>query len=92
MNFLQVHIYTMFSLQKGAIVKHHFTFNGLDKPVGSMFIGTSPEFEMALYTTCFLLRPDGICPMKLGGNKFIIRTFSYRYKRKQMIGSAFPEI
>lgn len=81
-----------FLLQKGAIVKHHFIFNGIDKPVGSMFIGTSPEFEMALYTTCFLIRPDGICPLKLGGNKFIIRTFSYRYKRKNMIGSAFPEI
>lgn len=57
-----------------------------------MFIGTSPEFEMALYTTCFLVKPDNICPMQLGGKRFIIRTFSHRYKRKNMIGSAFPEI
>lgn len=73
-------------------MKHHFVFNGIDKPVGSMFIGTSPEFEMALYTTCFMLRADKICPLKLNGSRFIIRTFSYRYKRKNMIGSAFPEI
>ncbi|XP_044264435.1 poly(U)-specific endoribonuclease homolog isoform X2 [Tribolium madens] len=77
---------------KGAILKYHFTFHGIDKPVGSMFIGTSPEFEMALYTTCFLLRADRICPLKLNGNRFVIRTFTYRYRGKNLIGSAFPDI
>ncbi|XP_060530388.1 endoribonuclease CG2145-like isoform X2 [Cylas formicarius] len=77
---------------KGSILKYHFTFHGVDKPVGSMFIGTSPELEMALYSTCFLLRADKICPLKMNGNRFIIRTYSYRYRGKNMIGSAFPEI
>ncbi|RZC32232.1 XendoU domain containing protein [Asbolus verrucosus] len=77
---------------KGAILKYHFTLRGFDKPVGSMFIGTSPELEMALYTTCFLLRADRICPLKLNGHRFIIRTYTYRYKGKNLIGSAFPEI
>lgn len=57
-----------------------------------MFIGTSPEFEMALYTTCFLLRPDRVCPLKLGEKRFIIRTYTYTYRGKKLIGSAFPEI
>ncbi|ENN70666.1 hypothetical protein YQE_12611, partial [Dendroctonus ponderosae] len=78
--------------EKGAIVKYHFTFHDIDKPVGSMFVGTSPELEMALYTTCFVLRADRICPLKMNGNKFIIRTYTYRYRGKNMIGSAFPEI
>nr|XP_015837265.1 PREDICTED: poly(U)-specific endoribonuclease homolog isoform X2 [Tribolium castaneum] len=77
---------------KGAILKYHFTFHGIDKPVGSMFIGTSPEFEMALYSTCFLLRADRVCPLKLNGSRFVIRTFTYRYRGKNMIGSAFPDI
>ncbi|KAG5879111.1 hypothetical protein JTB14_031659 [Gonioctena quinquepunctata] len=77
---------------KGAIVKYHFTFHDVDKPVGSMFVGTSPELEMALYSTCFVLRADRICPLKMNGNRFIIRTYSYRYRGKNMIGSAFPEI
>ncbi|KAJ8962791.1 hypothetical protein NQ318_001190 [Aromia moschata] len=77
---------------KGAILKTHFTFRGVDKPVGSMFIGTSPELEIALYTACFVLRADRICPLKMGGSRFIIRTYTYRYRGKNTIGSAFPEI
>ncbi|XP_076260361.1 uncharacterized protein LOC143196511 [Rhynchophorus ferrugineus] len=78
--------------QKGAIVKYHFRFNDIDKPVGSMFIGTSPELEVALYSTCFILRADKPCPLKMDGNRFVIRTYTYRYRGKNMIGSAFPEI
>lgn len=77
---------------KGAVLKYHFTFHGIDKPVGSMFIGTSPELELALYSTCFVLRADKICPLKMNNNKFIIRTYTFRYRGKNMLGSAFPEI
>lgn len=77
---------------KGAIIKNHFTFRGYDKPVSSLFIGTSPEFEMALYSTCFLIRPDKVCPLQLGGKRFIIRAFTINHQGKKLIGSAFPEI
>ncbi|KAK4885092.1 hypothetical protein RN001_001363 [Aquatica leii] len=77
---------------KGYILKHHFKFHGADKPVDSMFIGTSPELEMALYSTCFLLRPDQICPLQLAGKNFIVRAFTFNYNGKKLIGSAFPEI
>ncbi|GLV40220.1 uncharacterized protein CBL_03632 [Carabus blaptoides fortunei] len=78
--------------EKGSILKFHFKLNGVDKPVDSMFIGTSPELEMALYTTCYMFRANRICPLKLNGNHFIVRTYSIRYRGKNMIGSAFPEI
>lgn len=77
---------------KGAILKYSFKFYNIHKPVGGMFIGTSPEFEMALYSVCFLLRADKICPLKLNGHRFVIRTFTFTYNRKKLIGSAFPEI
>lgn len=79
-------------LQKGSILKFHFKLSGVDKPVDSMFIGTSPELEMALYTTCYMFRANRICPLRLNGNNFIVRTYSMRYRGKNMIGSAFPEI
>ncbi|KAK9892283.1 hypothetical protein WA026_019090 [Henosepilachna vigintioctopunctata] len=77
---------------KGAILKYTFNFHGINKPVGAMFIGTSPEFEMALYSACFILRADKICPLKLNGHRFGIRTYSYSYDGKKLIGSAFPDI
>lgn len=79
-------------LQKGSIVKMHVKFNGHDKPVVSMFVGTSPELEMALYTVCFYARPNGNCPVSLGGTKFNIITRKFRYRGKDLIGTAYPDI
>ncbi|KAM7349042.1 endoribonuclease Arlr [Cochliomyia hominivorax] len=77
---------------KGKVLKVRFTHNGLNKPVNTLFIGTSPELELALYTVCFKLRPDRTCPVSLGNNKFGIVTYSWRYRGKSLIGSAYPEI
>lgn len=73
-------------------MKVRFTHNGLNKPVNTLFIGTSPELELALYTLCFQLRPDRTCPVSLGGSNFGIVTYSWRYRGKNLIGSAYPEI
>lgn len=78
--------------RKGAVVKYRFSHNNINKPVNAMFVGTSPELEMALYTLCFEVRPDKECPISLGGNKILIRTHTFRYRGKNLIGSAFPEI
>lgn len=37
------------------ILTLQFLWNGVEKTVGSSFIGVSPEFELALYTMCFLV-------------------------------------
>lgn len=58
----------------------------------TLFVGTSPELEMALYTVCFYARPDGNCPMSLGGTKFDIVTSKFKYKGKEMIETAYPKI
>ncbi|CAG9581572.1 unnamed protein product [Danaus chrysippus] len=77
---------------KGAIIKMHFNQQGVDKPVDTMFIGTSPELEMALYTLCFVTRVDKDCNLKLGTKDVNIVTHNYRYRSKNYIGSAYPQI
>lgn len=74
------------------MIKLRFTLNGVHKPVNSIFIGTSPEFEIALYTLCFMTKADKACNVSLNGQKVNIRTYTFRYRGKKMIGSAFPEI
>lgn len=54
-----------------------FTWDGLLKRAGSILIGTSPEFDMALYTMCFLSRRgretcDVSCDFWSFSNKFKI--------------------
>ncbi|RCN52130.1 endoribonuclease XendoU [Ancylostoma caninum] len=43
--------------QRGKVMAAlRFTWHGALKKIGSILIGTSPEFDMALYTLCFLSR------------------------------------
>ncbi|TMW54150.1 hypothetical protein DOY81_000734 [Sarcophaga bullata] len=65
---------------KAKVLKVRFTHNGLNKPVNTLFVGTSPELELALYTVCFKLRPDRTCPVSLGNSKFGVVTYSWRYR------------
>jgi poly(U)-specific endoribonuclease len=70
-----------------------FTWNGALKPVSSSFVGTSPEFEMALYTLCYYM----------GDVETVVRTGPYKVMvtchrwpehphegQKQYIATAFP--
>nr|CAD7461764.1 unnamed protein product [Timema tahoe] len=78
--------------KKGSILKLQHKWEGVIKPVGSMFVGTSPELEMALYTVCFLTRPNERCRLSMANKVFHIKTFTFNYRGKSLIGSAFPEI
>nr|XP_026487843.1 poly(U)-specific endoribonuclease homolog [Vanessa tameamea] len=77
---------------KGAVLKMHFNQQGVDKPVDTLFIGTSPELEMALYTLCYVTRSDKDCKLKLGTKDVEIVTYNFRYRSKNYIGSAYPQI
>jgi len=69
-----------------------FTWNGVPKTVGSSFIGTSPEFEIAMFTTCFLVgKESNIVTLNTGnGEEFEIniKCFSMAHGK---IGTSYPE-
>lgn len=77
---------------KGNILKVKYSWKNSIKPAGSMFIGTSPEFEMALYTVCFLARPNDRCNLAVGNKSFFIQTYIFTQNNKTIIGSAYPNI
>lgn len=82
----------IFILQKGGILKVHYTWKGKNKPVGTLFVGTSPEFELSLYTVCFLIRPNDKCYLRVGGKDIFIQTYTFTARNQKLIGSAFPGI
>ncbi|XP_043276345.1 poly(U)-specific endoribonuclease homolog isoform X2 [Venturia canescens] len=76
----------------GAIVKMRLSLNDIVQPVTTIFVGTSPELEMALYTLCFFTRPNNPCPVTVGGTEFVIIANRVNYFGKDILVSAYPEI
>ena len=70
-----------------------FAWNGVEKFVGTSFIGVSPEFEMALYTMCFLVgSEENEVHLDTGaGDTFglLIKCYSMA---EDKIGTTFPEV
>merc|ERR1712226_268773 len=65
-----------------------FKWNNQMKDIGSMFLGTSPELDFAIYSTCFIIRKNTDCPMAYNGVPFYITTFDIFTDN---IGSAYPD-
>ncbi|XP_012938682.1 poly(U)-specific endoribonuclease-A [Aplysia californica] len=62
-----------------------FDWNGHVKDLGSFFIGVSPEFDMAIYSLCFIKFPGRSCHISLNNNDLTIQTYS----KDQHIATAF---
>lgn len=79
------------------LIELPMVFNGVYKAHSTMMIGSSPELEIAMYSICFLARPDSTCPCSwnMSNNKvarFKIQTFVSKFHGKQFVGSAFPTL
>ncbi|XP_058807644.1 endoribonuclease CG2145-like isoform X2 [Phymastichus coffea] len=76
----------------GAVVKGRSKLIDTVQPITTIFVGTSPELEMALYTLCFYTRPNNVCPVSLGGANVLIIANRINYFGKDILISAFPDI
>lgn len=77
---------------KGAVLKVRSSLNEIVQPVTTLFVGTSPELEFALYTMCFFTRPNNACPISFGGTEFVIFVSRINYFGKDILISAYPDI
>jgi hypothetical protein len=59
--------------------------------VSSMWVGSSPEFEMALYTLCFAAGQEENM-VQIGPYDVKIRCYRIRSKYGDKVGSTFPEV
>ncbi|NXQ62384.1 ENDUC protein, partial [Anthoscopus minutus] len=70
------------------VLSLQFRWDGYSKPRGSLLVGSSPEFDLALFTLCFLARPDRQCHISLGGQAATIQT--YTWDKQRLVASAYP--
>jgi len=78
--------------EEGEVFMLKFDWLSEPKTIGSMWIGTSPELELAVYTVCFYARTDSLCPVTMDGNNFHVQTWTFDYSGKTLVGSAYPDI
>eukprot|EP00884_Botryococcus_braunii_P016118 jgi/Botrbrau1/318/Bobra.0022s0280.1 len=74
-----------------AVISVQFGWGGEVKAVSSMFVGCSPEFEMALYTLCFVAGTEENL-VQIGPFDLKIRAYRIRSKYGDKVGSTFPEL
>lgn len=79
-------------LGKASVVKVRLSLEDTVQPSTAIFIGTSPELELSLYTMCFFTRPNIACPVSMGGKDFAIVVNRVNYFGKDILVAAFPEI
>jgi len=79
------------NMENGGGISFTYTWDGHPKPYGSMFLATSPELEMALYTTCLMVRPEAECHVTLRGRDVYITTWKHTEGGNVMVGSSYPD-
>ncbi|XP_074127974.1 poly(U)-specific endoribonuclease-like isoform X1 [Sminthopsis crassicaudata] len=70
------------------VLNLQFSWKGLVKPVGSTFLGVSPEFEFALFTVVFLQSQEKVTRELVRIEEYELQVVVCRYG--QHIGSAYP--
>lgn len=75
----------MSSAKNPHLLTIQFSWKGEVKPKGSSLIGVSPEFEITLYTTVFLMGYEAV-NLVLGGDDVIIKC----YQTARKIGTCYP--
>jgi len=72
------------------LITIQFEWKGCLKNVSSSFVGTSPEFEIALYTLCFFVGNDEKDIVDCGPYHVEVTCFKYNSRGKTYIGTSFP--
>ncbi|XP_035675754.1 LOW QUALITY PROTEIN: poly(U)-specific endoribonuclease-D-like [Branchiostoma floridae] len=76
------------------ILAAQLRWGSLYKDLGSMFYGTSPEFDLAMYTMCYVTNPDRLCRFDMADASVAIQTWSWGKSSygdgKKYLASAYP--
>ncbi len=82
-------INVILSFQPG-ILNIRMIWHGKVKKHTSFFIGSSPEFELSLYTLCMLARTNSDCNLEINQSQLPIRTSDVHHMPGLQIGAAYP--
>ncbi|KAL1132603.1 hypothetical protein AAG570_010555 [Ranatra chinensis] len=87
-NYIGYYYRIIFANNKGSLLCIKYEWMGAKKKEGSMFVGTSPEIELAIFTTCFMM-VKGRCHAEMGGMRFKVVTVPNK-NDTNLICTAYP--
>lgn len=67
-------------------------WHGKPKKQASFFMGTSPEFDMSIYTLCAITRTNSDCNLSINQAQVPIKTFDVAHVDGLQVGTAFPTV
>lgn len=70
------------------VLSLQFSWKELVKPIGSSFIGVSPEFEFAVYTIVFLMSNEKVTKVLVRVEEYELEIVVYRHGK--YIGTSYP--
>uniref|UniRef100_A0A1D1YXW8 Poly(U)-specific endoribonuclease-B n=1 Tax=Anthurium amnicola TaxID=1678845 RepID=A0A1D1YXW8_9ARAE len=76
------------------VIEIRFSFEGAKKPFSTSFVGTSPEFELAMYTLLYYLNKEDT-KVTFDDVDLNIKVFPFHEKGghgERLLGSAFPMV
>ena len=79
-----------FGENQGGLINLTFALDGKTKKTSSMFIGLTPELEIALYTLAVIYKPNDIFKINLGGQEILIKTHVKLDGMKKYFQAAYP--
>lgn len=72
------------------LITINLIWKGVEKKCSSVLVGVSPEFEIALYTLCFVCGEESNF-VEIGPYDVIIQCYKYQSKGETYIGTSFPK-
>ncbi|XP_018606802.1 poly(U)-specific endoribonuclease-C-like [Scleropages formosus] len=72
------------------VLNLQFSWKTLVKPVGSCFIGVSPEFEVALFTIVFLMSKEKVTNTTVQVDEYLLELVVFRHGFS--IGTSYPKL
>ncbi|XP_007250602.2 uridylate-specific endoribonuclease C [Astyanax mexicanus] len=72
------------------VLNVQFSWHGLVKPVGSTFLGVSPEFEMAVFSILFLTSTEKTTTAVVNLDEYQLELVVHRHGRS--IGTSYPKL
>jgi len=75
-----------------SVLSFRFTRSGYLKTDSTMFVGSSPEFDVAIMTMCFMTYPNTYCETMLDDTEVDVDSYSYDEGGRTHISAAYPDI